>query len=68
MTATTPDPTIPGPTCYPPAMPDLDIRTIGDGPKRTAIWLDGVPCIGEGFHEWPKVGERHEKGAWYVGY
>jgi len=23
------------------------------------MWLDGEPCIVEGFHEWPKVGERH---------
>jgi hypothetical protein len=23
------------------------------------MWLDGVPCIAQGFHEWPKVGERH---------
>ena len=37
----------------------LDIRSAGDGPNRTAMWLDGVPCIVEGFHEWPKVGERH---------
>jgi len=25
-------------------MPDLDIRTVGNGPKRTAMWLDGQPC------------------------
>jgi hypothetical protein len=25
----------------------------------SAMWLDGVPCIAQGFHEWPKVGERH---------
>ena len=31
----------------------------GDGPKRAAMWLDGVPCMVVGFHEWPKVGERH---------
>jgi hypothetical protein len=23
------------------------------------MWLDGVPCIVTGFHEWPKVGETH---------
>ena len=40
-------------------MPSLDIRNVGDGPKRTAMLLDGVVCMVEGFHEWPKVGERH---------
>jgi len=39
-------------------MPDLDIRRAGNGSKRAAMWLDGVPCIVKGFHEWPKVGER----------
>jgi len=39
--------------------PNLDIRIVGNGPKRSAMWLDGVPCMVEGFHEWPKVGERH---------
>jgi len=39
-------------------MPDLDIRTAGNGPKSSAMWLDGVPCIVKGFHEWPKVGDR----------
>lgn len=27
-------------------------------PKRTAMWLDGVPCVVEGLDEWPKVGDR----------
>ena len=40
-------------------MPTLDIRSAGTGPKRTAMWLDGEPSIVKGFHEWPKVGERH---------
>ena len=40
--------------------PDLDIRTVGTGQKRITAWLDGVPCIVEGFHEWPKVGDRLE--------
>ena len=22
------------------------------------MWLDGEPCMVEGFHEWPKVGDR----------
>ena len=39
--------------------PDLDTRTVGTGPKWSAMWLDGVPCIVKGFTEWPKVGERH---------
>jgi hypothetical protein len=45
--------------CYARPMPSPDIRTTGDGPGRTTSWLDGVPCIVEGFHDWPKVGERH---------
>ena len=40
-------------------MPSLDIRCAGADPKQSAMWLDGEPCIVEGFHEWPKVGERH---------
>jgi hypothetical protein len=40
-------------------MPSLNIRNVGDGPMRGAMWHDGVPCIVEEFHEWPKVGERH---------
>lgn len=39
-------------------MPSLDIRSAGNGPKKTAMWLDGVPCIVKGFTEWPKVGDR----------
>ncbi len=60
MTDTTPDLTIPGPTCYLQPMPDLDIRTIGTGPKHTAMWLDGSPCIVTGLDEIPKVGDRYE--------
>ena len=26
-------------------MPSLDTRTLGDGPKRTAKWFDGVPIM-----------------------
>jgi hypothetical protein len=26
-------------------MPHLDIRTVGTGPKLTAVWLDGVPVM-----------------------
>jgi hypothetical protein len=40
-------------------LPDVDIRTVGNGLKKSAMWLDGVPCIVKGFHEWPKVGEKH---------
>ena len=40
-------------------MPALDTRTVGTGPKQTAMWLDGAPCMVVGFHEWPKVGERY---------
>ena len=41
-------------------MPSLDIRTAGTGPKRTAMWLDGVPCMVTGLDAWPKVGDRYE--------
>jgi hypothetical protein len=41
-----------------PVTPDLDIRKVGDGPKRTAVWLDGVPIILAGLEEWPNVGDR----------
>ena len=34
----------------------FDIRMAGNGPRRTSMWLDGVACIVEGFHEWPEVG------------
>jgi hypothetical protein len=40
-------------------MPAFDTRTAATGPKRTAVWLDGEPCIVKGFTEWPKVGQRH---------
>ena len=36
-----------------------DTRHVGDGPKQSAMWLDGVPYIVKGFTEWPKVGEKH---------
>jgi hypothetical protein len=39
--------------------PDLDTRSAGTGPKQGAMWLDGAGCIVQGFHEWPKVGERY---------
>jgi len=40
-------------------MPHLDTRSAGTGPKRAAARLDCVPRMVVGFHEWPKVGERH---------
>ncbi len=49
----------PFPGFYARPMPDLTIPRVGNGPKKSAMWLDGVPCIVKGFHEWPKVGERH---------
>jgi hypothetical protein len=39
-------------------MPEIDIRSAGNGPKSSAMWLDGEPCIVQEFHEWPKVGDR----------
>ena len=41
-------------------MPSLAIRTVGAGPKRTAMWLDGVPCMVTGLERWPRVGDRLE--------
>jgi hypothetical protein len=38
-------------------MPELDPHTVGDGPKQTAMWLDGTPCMVTGLDAWPKVGE-----------
>ena len=46
-------------TRFSEAMPSLDIRRVGNGPKRTTAWLDGIPCIVKGFTDWPKVGEKH---------
>ena len=31
--------------CKSPAMPELDIRSVGNGPRQTATWLDGTPCM-----------------------
>jgi hypothetical protein len=39
-------------------MPGLDTRRVGDGPKRSSMWLDGVPCMVTGLNAWPKVGDR----------
>ena len=44
-------------------MPSLAIRTVGAGPKRTAMWLDGVPCIFADLTEWPKVGGKYVSGG-----
>ena len=41
-------------------MPSLYTRSTGDGPKRTAVWLDGVPVMLAGLDEWPRVGDRFE--------
>ncbi len=46
--------------CYARPMPDLGVRTAGDGPKHTAMWLDGTPCMVTGLDAWPKVGDRPE--------
>jgi len=39
-------------------MPALDTRSIGNGPKSSAMWLDGEPCMVKGLDAWPKVGDR----------
>ena len=41
-------------------MTALDIRSAGNGPNRTSMWLDGKPCMVTGLDEWPKVGDRLE--------
>jgi len=40
-------------------MPALDIRSAGNGPNRTPMWLDGMPCMVTGLDEWPKGGDRY---------
>jgi len=46
----------------------IDSRRLGNGPKRTAAWLDGMPIMLAGLEEWPKVGDRFEirGGLWRV--
>ncbi len=39
--------------------PKPDTRTVGAGPKQTAVWLDTVPITLAGLEEWPKVGDRY---------
>ena len=39
--------------------PNLDIRKVGNGPKQSAMWLDGEPCMVTGLERWPKVGDKH---------
>ena len=39
-------------------IPSLTIRRVGNGPKQSAMWLDGAPCMVKGLDQWPKVGER----------
>ncbi len=46
-----------------PMTPDLDTRSAGTGPKQTAMWLDGTPCMVTGLDAWPKVGDRFEVGG-----
>ena len=50
-----PDLNIPGSACNARPMPDLDVRTVGDGPKRTTAWLDGVPIMLAGLDAWPRA-------------
>ncbi|MDB4306168.1 hypothetical protein N9980_01220 [bacterium] len=68
MTDRTPDLTIPGPTCYPRPMPSPDIRRVGDGPRRYAVWLDHWPVFLDGLDGLPHIGDGFEvKGAmWRV--
>jgi hypothetical protein len=60
MTDTTPALTIPGPTCYPRPMPDLNTHRIGDGPRCYAVWLDHWPVFLDGLDGLPHIGDRFE--------
>jgi len=39
---------------------------IGDGPRQIPVWLRREePLMLTGLDEYPKVGDRYEKGAWH---
>ena len=41
-------------------MRDLNIRKVGDGPYRYAIWLDTWPVFLDGREDIPYIGDRFE--------
>ena len=41
-------------------MPELDTRSAGNGPKRTAVGLDGVPIIFAGLDRWPRICDEYD--------
>ncbi len=41
-------------------MTALNIRKVGDGPRRYAVWLDHWPVFLDGLDRLPHVGDRFE--------
>jgi hypothetical protein len=47
-------------------MPSLNIRKVGDGPRRYAVWLDHWPVFLDGLDGLPHIGDRFEiDGEWW---
>jgi hypothetical protein len=47
-------------------MPSLNIRKVGDGPRRYAVWLDTWPVFLDGLDGLPQIGDRFEiDGEWW---
>ena len=46
--------------CYPRPVPSLNIRRVGDGPRRYAVWLDHWPEFLDGLGGLPYIGDRFE--------
>ena len=40
--------------------PDLDYRTVGDGPRCYAVWLDHRPVFLDGLEGLPHIGDGFE--------
>jgi hypothetical protein len=41
-------------------LPSLNIRKVGDGPRRYAVWLDHWPVFLDGLDGLPHIGDRFE--------
>ena len=41
-------------------MPSLNIRKVGDGPRRYAVWLDHWPVFVDGLDGLLQIGDRFE--------
>ena len=48
--------------------PSLNIRRVGNGPRRYAVWLDHWPVFLDGLDGLPHIGDRFEidGGLWRV--